>query len=126
MALPMMLLTGSLNWRKSKMATTWLKYESASVKLIHWQEQMVTITNLFAKERRKGHATELMKMVCNIADDKGYIMQLVPGQYGHPIGPGNDVLIKFYESFGFVLPKTKQKGVPMIMIRTPSQEKQPL
>lgn len=102
------------------MATTWLRHESATVKLVHWNKDVVSLTNLYSKERRKGHATELMKIVCQLADNEGFLLQLVPGRYGHPIGPDNAVLIKFYESFGFKLPAIKDPAFPKIMTRRPN------
>ena len=100
-----------------------LVHKSASVTLRPTPENTVWVANLYAQERRQGHAKELMQQVCEKADAQSVTLQLDARQYGHPLGMNTGELILFYESFGF-------EHVPAIgkhlMQRPPSQEKQPL
>lgn len=79
------------------------KYESASV-ILRWRpKRILALSNLFSIQERKGHATELMKLVCAYADKYANVTILRVNQYGKTTGMNNKQLISFYESFGFKL-----------------------
>lgn len=78
-----------------------LKYKSASVTLRSTVDNTVWVSNLYAEERRQGHARILMQEVIHQADAKGVTLQLDARAYGHPYGMSTGALIIFYEEFGF-------------------------
>lgn len=78
-----------------------VRLESALCTVHHWGNGTATITRLWAKQRRRGHATRLMEHICEWADQNEIVLFLEVGRYGHPIGPDNEILEAFYKSFGF-------------------------
>jgi len=103
-----------------------LKHKSASVTLRPVEGNVVWLANLYAEERKQGHARELMTEVITKADAQGIVLQLDARAYGHPSGMGNGDLILFYESFGFR--KVESDITKNLMERQPqgSQEIHPL
>ncbi|QDH47949.1 acetyltransferase [Arthrobacter phage Xenomorph] len=79
-----------------------IKHESASLQLHDFGNGMASISHVFAKERRKGHASALMEKLVEYADDHNLVLNLEVRRYGHPIGPGNLELEAFYRKFGFI------------------------
>lgn len=77
-------------------------HESASAKLIVWDMNHATISNLYSTKPRRGHATELMKMIVSHAELSGLDLLLEARQYGNPHGMTNAQLKQFYAKFGFV------------------------
>jgi len=100
-----------------KSKTIGMQYESASVRLVMLPNKSATISNLYSRERGKGHAGKLMQMVIDWADVNGLNLQLAVGRYGHPIGPNNDVLTRFYEKFGFTILRPANKEHKAFMTR---------
>ncbi|ASR80098.1 acetyltransferase [Arthrobacter phage Correa] len=79
-----------------------IKHESASLQLHDFGNGMASVSHVFAKERRKGHASALMEKLIEYADDHNLVLNLEVRRYGHPIGPDNEVLKTFYSKYGFV------------------------
>lgn len=78
-----------------------MRYGSASL-LLHIQGDQAAISSLYANDRRKGDATELMRRTVEYADEHGLTLHLKAQQFGHPTdGPNNKQLVAFYEQFGF-------------------------
>lgn len=83
-------------------------YESATVKLIWLNSEVLTLSNLYSIKQRQGHATGLMRLACEYADKYAERIVLFVGQYGNTTGLDNAGLIRFYEGFGFkIVPKKK-------------------
>lgn len=68
-------------------------------------------------ERKKGHATSLMKEVCQEADEAQTLLVLVPDSFD-PEGMNTDQLEKWYEKFGFKRIQDK----PVLMCRDPKRK----
>lgn len=77
--------------------------DSASAKLRISDEGVATLSNVFSREPRKGHATSLMETVCKMADDESLIIILEARAYHYRNGEGldNRELALFYQKFGF-------------------------
>ena len=70
--------------------------------VIEWADSnSATVTGLYSRERNKGHATALMQKIVEWADANNMTLILDVLRFGHPIGPDNAYLIRFYEKFGF-------------------------
>lgn len=78
------------------------QYESASLRL---KPLPITgffiLVNLYSVTPRKGHATELMKIVTKWADENKAMLLLEPRLYGNPHGMPTELLPGFYGRFGF-------------------------
>lgn len=96
------------------------KHETAQVQLIVWENGDATVSALYSKERKQGHATALMQQVVEYADERNMRLILDAQQFGHPIGPDNSYLVAFYERFGFMV--VNPRGRIKTMIRA-SQKK---
>jgi len=95
------------------------KYESASV-MVTAMEDHYWISHLYSIVPQKGHATELMTMVTQWADENQVTLILEARQYGNVHGLTTSQLKAFYEKFGFT-------GDAPRMTRNPaSQEKHSL
>lgn len=68
-------------------------------------------------DRRAGHARALMERVLEWADNSGYSLILEVGRYGQPVGPDNDVLVRFYESLGFEKIDKENPREKIVMLR---------
>lgn len=79
------------------------KYGTASCEIFLVKEDEGLVHRVYAKDRRKGHATGLMELVTTWADENGIDLFLRVQAYGHPVQTilSNERLIQFYESFGF-------------------------
>lgn len=65
-------------------------------------------------QRRQGHASNLMALLCKEADQDGTILVLTPARYGN--GPlGRLQLQRWYEAFGFKV----IQDMPVLMCRDP-------
>lgn len=74
---------------------------SASCVMVDWGNGRATIRNLYAEERRKGHARDLLASLCAAADLAGTTLLLRAGPYGDDPKPTTEQLIEFYTSLGF-------------------------
>ena len=80
-----------------------MTYRSANVTLIVWEdEDTITISSLYCEFRNRGHATQLMTRVTELADtmDKNMILRVQPYGLGKKLGKKK--LRAFYKKFGFV------------------------
>ena len=79
-----------------------IRYESASANLsLSSRSNSAFIGSLVAEERRRGHGTELLRLICERADAEGLDLLLTVGADGGPGDPDREALIRFYGRFGF-------------------------
>ena len=83
------------------METELLQYESASANLSVLSPKVAVLGSLVARDRRKGHATELLRQLCERADAQGLELKLTAGSDGGPDDLDTEALIRFYGCFGF-------------------------
>lgn len=80
-----------------------LRHKTASGTLWRVSEDRMMFSNLYSIQRGKGHATELMEKICEIADNENCLIRLEAKQYGDVHGLTTDELVEFYSKFDFVL-----------------------
>lgn len=107
--------------------TGFLKFthELATARVTLWNDGVAYISGVYSRKRGQGHASQVMKDICEMADTNGLILQLDVSSYG----PDNqykltdEQLQEWYSKFGFgVVP---DGGLPILMERLP-QDLQPL
>lgn len=77
-------------------------YKSASVNLsVSPSVSVAFIGSLVSQERRQGHATGLLQLICDRADREGLELRLTVGSEGGPEEASDADLIRFYGKFGF-------------------------
>jgi 3,4-dihydroxy-2-butanone 4-phosphate synthase len=96
-----------------------LSYKTASLVFTDWEDGHVTISDIFATDKRKGHATGLLSRVVKRADDRmlTLLLEVVSDEVN---SMSNDQLERFYEKFGFVTLNVPQ--LPVLMERKPKIE----
>lgn len=79
------------------------RHKRATAKLVVWDKERATVSNLFSVQRGKGHAKGVMQKIVDYADDHGLILTLVVGMYGYADKDSMDnaALKVFYAKFGF-------------------------
>ena len=86
-----------------------VRYESASAVVCIFTsstsngEKIAEVSDVWAGEKRKGHATEVMRKICEMADAMGLTLLLSPRSEDLVYGPTQDKLESWYESFGFIM-----------------------
>jgi ribosomal protein S18 acetylase RimI-like enzyme len=93
-----------------------LEYKSASANLTITRSGKMFLGSVVAHERRKGHATELLRIVCKTADTAGAEVKLTVEVDTQSGDPDSQSLIRFYEKFGF---KSMIDDNPYYMTRSP-------
>jgi len=78
-------------------------YKSASVVLRMRSDGVLTLKSLYSVKQRQGHAAELLRLICEYADEHRLDIELEAKQYGHTRGLDNQGLVIFYGKYGFVL-----------------------
>ncbi len=78
------------------------RYGHAVLTLNIWDLTRATISDLYSSDRKKGHATMVMKQTIEFADNHGMLLVLVAESYDEEDGLTTAQLIKFYQKFGFV------------------------
>jgi len=78
-----------------------MTHDSASATITQPEKKMAIISNFHSKMHQMGHGSSLMEKICRWADENELRLLLTVQRYGHPIGPSNADLIKFYKRFGF-------------------------
>lgn len=83
----------------------------------HLRERTREITKLHtpAAEQGNGYATELVKQVCDEADQAGITLVLWPRPYGNDIALSQAMLCDWYARFGFRMIQPE----PILMARAP-------
>jgi len=77
-------------------------YRSASANLsVSPSVGLAFIGSLVSQDRRQGHATGLLQLICDRADREGLELRLTVGSEGGPEDASNADLIRFYGKFGF-------------------------
>lgn len=75
----------------------------------------ITKVHTPADEQGKGHATALLRQVCEEADQAGVVLVLWPRPYGDDIALSSSMLRDWYASFGFKVIQPE----PAMMARAP-------
>jgi hypothetical protein len=75
--------------------------------------------------QHKGYASKVLREICNYGDNNDLPISLrasIGGHYSSPTRMTQDMLIKWYEKFGFILSPdgSKFKGDDIFMIRFPN------
>jgi GNAT superfamily N-acetyltransferase len=78
------------------------EHESASCKVVLWEDGTASLSDVYAKTRRQGHATELLNTVMRWVDDRGLILKTVAQAHGTDPKLSSTQLVEFYKKFGFV------------------------
>lgn len=96
-------------------------YESATgcINVICSSPKEAFVNAVYSRERRQGHASVLMQMIVDHADDHDYILHLTVQGYGNGVIMDNPSLVEFYARFGFV---RVGKNWPATMIRYPREK----
>lgn len=79
-------------------------HEKSSCKLLVWDKDKATLSNLFSQKRGLGHARAVMEKACKYADRQNLtvILEVQQYQYADSKAMDNEALRRFYEKFGFV------------------------
>lgn len=90
-------------------------YESATAQLNFYDDGLVTLSHVYSKKRGLGHATGVVRLVTEFADEKGIDLTLQVRRYGHTdmLSPSNEQLIEFYSKFGFNRLRDRNKKIMM-------------
>lgn len=94
-----------------------IRYKSAGVTLVVWEdENTISVSSLYTEHRKRGHATGVMARVCTIADSLGSNLVLRVAPYSDHPRLDQRQLKEFYKKFGF------QENSYDIMSRAPQNE----
>ena len=79
-------------------------FDSATAKLAVYDDETAYLSNVFSRRRGLGHASKVMNMVTDYADEHGLYLYLEAKQYGYSDSKAlrNEDLVVFYEKFGFI------------------------
>ncbi len=79
-------------------------YMSANAKLTIWDDKNGTVSNVISNRRGRGHATQVMRHICQYADEHQMSLLLEVQQYAYADSdsPDNAGLTRWYRKFGFV------------------------
>jgi len=90
-------------------------HESASARIVTASDGTGSLTGVYSKERRKGHAKGLMQKVTEYADENQVIVLLTVQRYGYKDNEALDniQLMQFYKKFGFDVVPTDTKILRM-------------
>lgn len=96
------------------------KHKSASASLVIQLDGSARLSNLYAKDRGHGHASELMTEIVTFADSANLELSLVARRYGYSDSksPSNAELAHFYEKYGFRQESRVDGGFFMIRPRS--------
>ena len=88
---------------------------SATARLTLWGDGTATVSDLYSRDRRKGHATRLVAEICDNADQSGLSLLLEVANSEDMFALSQPALIKWYETFGFKI----VSKYPVFMQRKP-------
>jgi ribosomal protein S18 acetylase RimI-like enzyme len=77
-------------------------YESCTAVIVQWDDGRHTLSNVHSEDRGNGHATVLLEIVTEYADENGMDLLLVALPCGDNPPMDSLQLKAFYERFGFV------------------------
>lgn len=100
-------------------------FEAASARVTLWDDQVAYITGVYSRIRGAGQASQVLKDICEFADDNQYTLQLDVSSYGNDnhLKMMDDQLLDWYAKFGFeVVP---DGGQPVMMERKPEDPREP-
>lgn len=94
-------------------------YEAASARLTLWDDQVAYISGVYSRIRGAGQASQVLKDICEFADDNQYTLQLDVSSYGddNHLKMTDDQLLDWYAKFGFEI--VPDGGQPVMMERKP-------
>lgn len=91
------------------------EHETASARLTLWDDRTASVSGVHSRVRGQGHAKEVLRELCEFADDQELDLDLHVSAYGLDGGLTNAQLIEFYKKFHFeVIP---DGGFPVLMAR---------
>lgn len=101
--------------------TIGFKHEGASADLNVWGDGTATVSRVYSRYRRLGHAKQLLLQICTYADEHGLTLVLI----AWPFGAARDRLTKeqlvpFYAKFDFE-PGDLDPLVGTYMVRQPKE-----
>lgn len=100
--------------KHEKVTKTIFRLKSAQVTVTHGDDNTAKLSSLYAQERGRGHASDLLRIVTDWADDNRISLWLEVQRYGDPHGGlDNSQLIRLYEKFGFDVLEDGQRLVMM-------------
>lgn len=76
-------------------------HKSATCMIIDWLDGTATLSDVYAVDRRKGHATELLNTVMRWADERGLVLKTAAAAHGEGDRMSTLQLVEFYSKFGF-------------------------
>ena len=88
---------------------------SATAQLTLWGDGTATLSDLFSRDRRKGHATRLLLEICEYADKFGLSVLLEVANAEDIFALSQPALTKWYQTFGFIVVNQS----PVLMQRVP-------
>lgn len=86
--------------------------ESASCELVIWDEEHAAVSNLYAKQLGKGHASGLLNKITSFADENSLRLVLIAEPFDND-GLSLFQLIQFYRKFDFVSDSDPEKATFM-------------
>lgn len=101
---------------------TFVTFESAKCKLLRFNtigagSNFIFLSSLKSYDRQKGHATALLTMVTEFADDELLDIKIYVRPYGKRPGLNQSQLVNFYKKFGFEFDDLNR--IPISMVRKP-------
>lgn len=90
-------------------------HESVTGRIVAHDDGTASVTGIYSKERRKGHANGLMQKIIEYSDEHNVPLYLTVQRYGYKddIALDNVQLMQFYKKFGFRVVPTGQKILRM-------------
>ena len=79
------------------------RFGNATCKLTEHGDGNADLTHVYSKDRGRGQATQLLRLVMEYVDEKNLRVYLRVRGYGGPVNTmlSNQQLVLFYEKFGF-------------------------
>lgn len=100
-------------------------YGGAQAKLVIWDVEEATLSDVSSRIRGQGHARNVLQQIVDYADSENLTVRLTVQSFGFRNFQGtslnNDQLEEFYGKFGFVRDEGSLKR-PYRMTRVPSRD----
>jgi GNAT superfamily N-acetyltransferase len=101
--------------RSHEAASLQIRVSVALPRRLRDRTREITKVHTAAADQRQGHATALLREVCDEADQAGITLILWPRPYGDDIALSQAMLIDWYARFGFRVIQPE----PVLMARAP-------